>query len=69
MAGSFFPTHSTLRPPPPARKSHNHCACETGTTGAGPALVRPMGGSWHLRLAHGWSARRGSPLAGQRWQV
>jgi len=27
------------------------------------------GGRWHLRLAQGWSARRGGPLAGQRWQV
>ena len=71
MAGSFFlpPTHSALRPAPLARKSHNHRARETGTTGAGPALVRSMPDGWHLGLAHGWSAGGGSPLAGQRGRV
>lgn len=71
MAGFFFlsPTHSTLRRAPLARKSYNHRARETGTIGAGQALVRSMREGWHLRLAHGWSVRGGSPLARQRGQV
>jgi len=63
MAGSFFlPTHSTLRPAPPARKSHNHRARETGTTGAGPALVRSMGAAGIC----GWRTA-GQPVVAALW--
>jgi hypothetical protein len=70
MAGSFFlpdpfdaaPGATGAEEPQPLRLRNRH-----HRGGAGLSAVN--GGSWHLRLAHGWSARRGSPLAGQRWQV
>jgi hypothetical protein len=56
------PAHSPLRPAPPARKSHNHRARETGTTGAGPGLVRSMG----ARGICGWRTA-GQPVVAALW--
>jgi hypothetical protein len=70
IAGSFFlpdpldaapGATGTEEPQPPRPRNRHH---------RGGADLRAVdAGRWHLRLAHGWSARRGSPLAGQRWQV
>jgi hypothetical protein len=70
MAGSFFlpdpldaaPGATGAEEPQPPRPRNRH-----HRGGAGLSAVD--GGRWHLQLAHGWSARRGSPLVGQRWQV
>jgi hypothetical protein len=56
------PTHSTLRPAPPVRKSHKHRGRETGTTGARPALVRSMGAGGIC----GWR-KAGQPVVAALW--